>query len=380
MSFLLSLLKAFILAVAIIGVTLAVTLILCAAEGAGRLVGGFALLGGSGPLLWCIGVERRSRLQVRMGQGFLALSAMGLIIMASLSPDGRTPEAASLHNRYSDGKWHYKRFHPGGALPEIDQLNLGFPSALVMDPYFNRAQFRELSAMTNAIYGEMRRNPEFESCGSALSSIYDEMASFEFRNAHYYHYIPASIDRTKPSPALVFLHGSGGNFKAYVWLLSKIADRIGCTIVTPSFGLGNWEKHGAYEAITAAIHDAGRHAAIDPNQIHLMGLSNGGKGICLAESQPGPRFRSLIFLSAVFHNKVEPEDLGRRFSSRPALVLFGGSDDRVPWAYVEDYATRMESAGMQVTRHRFEGEDHFLFFHRADDVLTEVAQWLQSHP
>lgn len=379
MFFLKVLLKAFTLALAFMLVTAAALLMAGAVGATGRLFGVFVCLLGTAPWLWCIGKERKSSLQVRMGQVCLTVGAIGLVVMASLSPDGRTADTASLHHRYSDGGWHYQRFHPGGALPEIAQIKLGFYAALMMDPYFNRAQFRELSAMTNAIYGEIKQSTEFEACGSALSSIYNEMAALNFRSCHYYHYIPANLDRTKPSRTLVFLHGSGGNFKAYVWLLSKMADRIGCTIIAPSFGLGNWEKAGADEAITAAIRDAGQHAAIDPDQIHLMGLSNGGKGVCLAESHAGPRFRSLIFLSAVFHNKIEPEDVARRFNQRPALIISGDRDDRVPWAYVNDYASRMEGAGMQVTRHRMDGEDHFLFFRRSDEVLELLTKWLKRH-
>jgi pimeloyl-ACP methyl ester carboxylesterase len=379
MFFLKTLLKVFILALAVMLVVASVVLTMVASGSSGKLTGVFAFLLGTAPWLWCIGAERRSLHQVRLGQGFLVVGTIALLVIASLSPDGRTPEDARLCSRYSDGGWRYPRLHPGSAVPEIDQINLGFYAALMMDPYFNRAQFRELSAMTNAIYGEIKQSTEFEACGSALSSIYNEMAALNFRNGHYYHYIPANLDRTKPSRTLVFLHGSGGNFKAYVWLLSKMADRIGCTIIAPSFGLGNWEKAGADEAITTAIRDAGQHAAIDPDQIHLMGLSNGGKGVCLAESHAGPRFRSLIFLSAVFHNKIEPEDVARRFNQRPALIISGDRDDRVPWAYVNDYASRMEGAGMQVTRHRMDGEDHFLFFRRSDEVMDLLAKWLKRH-
>lgn len=224
----------------------------------------------------------------------------------------------------------------------------------------------------------MKVDPDFEFSASGLSSIYQEMASFDFRDGHYFHYIPPNLDRSKPSQTLVFLHGSGGNFKAYIWLLSKMADRVGCTVIAPTFGLGNWEQDGAYEAITPAIRDANRHAVIDPEQIHLMGLSNGGKGVCLAESQPGPSFRSIILLSAVLHNEIRPPTLAARLGNRPALVISGGRDDRVPWEYVDGYASQLERAGMQVTKRRFEDDDHFLFFRRSDEVITEVSQWLLS--
>ncbi len=176
------------------------------------------------------------------------------------------------------------------------------------------------------MYAEMAADADFTAVGSALSSIYREISFEDFRDGHYFHYIPANVDRCKPTPALVFLHGSGGNFKAYIWLLTKMADELGITVIAPSFGMGNWEKRGGYETITRAIEDAGKHAAIDPDQIHLMGLSNGGKGLCLAESAAGPKFRSLIFLSAVWHNRIRPRELAARFQQRRILILSGGSD------------------------------------------------------
>jgi pimeloyl-ACP methyl ester carboxylesterase len=199
--------------------------------------------------------------------------------------------------------------------------------------------------MTDTMYAEISAAPDFTAVGSALPSIYHELSFGEFRDGHYFQYIPAGVDRTKPTPTLIFLHGSGGNFKAYTWLLSKVADELGITLIAPTFGMGNWEKKGGYEAITRAIADAGKHAAIDPGQIHLIGLSNGGKSLCLAESTSGPKFRSLIFLS-------------------------GGSDERVPWDYVSGYAEKLKEGGMEVTSRRFDGEDHFLIFRQRRGVAT----------
>ena len=109
-----------------------------------------------------------------------------------------------------------------------------------------------------------------------------------------------------------------------------------------------------------------------------MGLSNGGKGVCLAESVAGPHFRSLIFLSAVFHNRIQPEALAARLKQCRVLVLSGGSDDRVPWDYVSRYAEKLQAAGLDVTARRYDGEDHFLLFRQRDAVWNTVADWLRS--
>ena len=374
----LALLKAFAMLLALTLVPLAVVTLICVVTWPGRLLGVSLGMIGIGPLLFWIGDERGSSLQLRLGKAFLVLGVIGWMAVIWRAPDGHTPKNARIHSRYADGGWHYERFSFGNVLPEIDQIHFGYAAALAFDPFFHREQKRELAAMTDAIYAEIAQDAEFQNCGSALTTIYDEVTFTEFRDGHYFHYIPPTLDRTKPAPALVFLHGSGGNFKAYVWLLSKVADQTGCTVIAPTFGLGNWEKLGAYAATTAAIEDAGKHAAIDPDQIHLMGLSNGGKGVCLAESQAGPQFRSLIFLSAVFHNHLKPEELAAKLKPRPVLVLSGGNDDRVPWEYVSGYAGKLKAGGLDITTHRFAEDDHFLFFRRREEVLRIVVEWLKS--
>lgn len=372
-----ALLKALALLLALILVPVAVVTLICVVTWPATVLGVSVGLIGIGPLLFWIGDERGSILRLRLGKAFLVLGVVGVVRMVMQAPDGNTPEGARIHSRYADGGWHYERFAFGNVLPEIDQIHLGYAAALAFDPFFNREQKRELSAMTDAIYAEMAKDAEFQACGSALTTIYEEATFRDFRDGHYFHYIPSKHDRAKPAPALVFLHGSGGNFKAYVWLLSKVADKTGCTVIAPTFGLGNWEKRGAYDAVTSAIADAHKHAAIDPDQIHLMGLSNGGKGVCLAESKEGPHFRSLIFLSAVFHNRIQPIELAAKLKPRPALVLSGGSDDRVPWDYVSDYSVKLKAGGLNVTTRQFPDDDHFLFFRQREEVLRTVAEWLK---
>lgn len=374
----LAILKAFALILALFLVPMTLFGLCCMVTWQGMLLSAAIGLLAVSPLLFWIGDERGSILQMRLGKILPLVACAGAAAAIWQTPDAHTPETARIHSRFADGGWHYDRFSVGSLLPEIDQIHLGYAVAVAIDPFFTRQQRRDLAAMTDTMYAEISTDPDFTAVGSALPSIYREVGFGEFRDGHYFHYIPASVDRTKPTPALVFLHGSGGNFKAYTWLLSKIADELGITVIAPSFGMGNWEKKGGYEAITHAVADAGKHAAIDPNHIHLMGLSNGGKGLCLAESTDGPKFRSLIFLSAVFHSRIRPADLASRLQPRRVLILSGGSDDRVPWEYVSGYAEKLKASGLDVTSRRFDGEDHFLFFRQRAEVLKLVASWIAA--
>ncbi len=372
------LLKAFALLLVLALVPLAVFGLCCMVTWQGMLLSAAIALLAISPLLFWIGDERGSVLQMRLGKFLPLVACVGAAATLWQTPDAHTPETARIHSRFSDGGWHYDRYSVGSLLPETDQIHLGYAVAVAFDPFFTRQQRRDLAAMTDSMYAEMGADADFTAVGSALPSIYRELCFKEFRDGHYFHYIPAGVDRTKPTPALVFLHGSGGNFKTYTWLLSKIADELGITVIAPSFGMGNWERQGGYEAITRAIAEAGKHAAIDPDQIHLMGLSNGGKGLCLAESTDGLKFRSLIFLSSVFHSRLRPAELAARLQPRRVLILSGGSDDRVPWEYVSGYAEKLKAGGLDVTSRRFEGEDHFLFFRQRAEVLKLVTGWIAA--
>lgn len=109
-----------------------------------------------------------------------------------------------------------------------------------------------------------------------------------------------------------------------------------------------------------------------------MGLSNGGKGVCLAESTKGLTFQSLIFLSAVWNDGVSPKQLAERLSGRSVLVISGGNDDRVPWSYVTGYAEALQTGGMDVVVRKFPDDDHFVFFRRRQEVEEELVHWMKS--
>src|SRR5262249_24885010 len=162
-----------------------------------------------------------------------------------------------------------------------------------------------------------------------------------FDHGHYFLYVPPRLDRNTPAPALVFLHGSGGNFKSYTWLLSKVADERGLVLIAPSFGMGNWDPQHGTEAVLAALNDAAKDVQLDMDHVHLAGLSNGGLGVShLAASPAGQLFRSLIFLSPVCdENDLGSKQFWLQEREKPVLIITGALDDRVPLPFVEGFAT-----------------------------------------
>lgn len=309
--------------------------------------------------------------------GWLAI-ALWLVIV---SPDGRSGKDARVRNCYVGGPDNYQRHALGALLPEVDQFMLGFRLIAAVDPLFTKQQASSLAAVTKTIYAELDEDADFHALGSVMPEAYDELWAREFRHGHYFLHVPRGLDPKSPAPVLVFLHGSGGNFKAYTWLLSRVAEERGMVLIVPSYGMGNWDQEGGAKAVAAALDDAGKSVPLDMNQIHLAGLSNGGLGVSrVAASELGKRFRSLIFLSGVCDEfAIATTTFKDQWRGKPVLVITGADDDRVPLEFVNGYVSSMRDSGAGIEMSTYEGADHFLFFSHRTRCLEEISHWLERH-
>ena len=346
----------------------------------GVVFGMAAITLGIAPLLWTWGAGRGIRWRRR---GALACLALWLVMTCWLAwhrPNGHPRSGACVCNRYVGGGWHYDRKALGALLPEVDQFMLGFKLMPAIDPVFTTRQAKSLSALTRAIYVELEADPDFHALGSVMPDAYGEIWNQNFDNGHYFLYVPPKLDKKKPAPALVFLHGSGGNFKAYSWLLSRLADEQGMVLIAPSYGMGNWDENGGTRAVMSALDDAATIIHLNRGNTVLMGLSNGGLGVSrTAASLGGGRFSALVFLSAVCDREaLGSSSFAERWKGKPVLVMTGCDDDRVPLDYEEECADMMRDAGAKVDMTTYDGADHFLFFSHRKEVITKINAWLAT--
>jgi pimeloyl-ACP methyl ester carboxylesterase len=177
----------------------------------------------------------------------------------------------------------------------------------------------------------------------------------------------------------VFLHGSGGNFKSYTWIMKQIADEVGMFIIAPSYGMGNWREPDTSRVIREAIKDASKVTLIDQHRLHLIGLSNGGLGVSQAASQSDQPFRSLTFLSPVFERMaLGSPAFTDQWRGHPILVITGTHDERVPFDYVQNTVEMLKASGVQSQFHAIEGADHFMLFSHRADVVKTLTDWLRA--
>ncbi len=252
-------------------------------------------------------------------QGAVTLGCLAIIgfgVCCALSPPGVSPAGSTLQSVFLPGR-HYNRWGPVGLVPEIDQTMLGADLTPYADPLMTKAKAARMKHLFLATYREMQHDPEFIAVGSVMGSAYADAFGRPFNDRHLFSYIPAR-KRGQKLPVILFLHGSCGNFKAYLWTWKRFADAHQIAIVAPTFGFGNWSKPGAMETIDWAYAYCAKHSELDAGRVVLAGLSNGGIGVSRAVSRNPGRYRGLLYISGVMEEDVmaSPSYLQKTLGSR----------------------------------------------------------------
>lgn len=358
--------------------TLLAVLLLCEAETWGARL--FALscvllfVAGSSLFIWFYRNRRRAKTATLLLFG----SAVACIVICyALAPSGKTSAGSKLQSVFPSGT-HYRRWTPNGLVPEIDQVKMGADLSPFVDAIMTRAKALRMKHLFLTAYREMQHDPDFVSVGSALGDVLADMFGLPFNAGHLYAYIPEHKPGEK-LPVILFLHGAGGNFKAFIWNWKRLADSRHVAIVAPSFGCGSWYHRGGMEAIDAGYQYCAGHPDLDAQHIVLAGLSNGGIGVSRAMCLHPDRYWGLVYISPV----LEPDILGslvfvQACAGKSILVLHGDEDDRIPRKYVEEPLKSL-AGKISVEAKYFPGEDHFLILSKRDAVLEEVGNWMRKN-
>jgi pimeloyl-ACP methyl ester carboxylesterase len=325
---------------------------------------------------------RRRAIRALIG-GALASGALLVLALVATSPTGREASADGLrveHQFVRPGA-RFPRFALSNLIPEADQIALGLGLARWLDPHLDAQQARRVRALSMPLYRRQRRDPALAEVGSVLTWAYDDALGRPFHRGHYVAFVPQGGTRQRPLPALVFLHGSAGNFSSYWTLLADLARRRRVLVICPSWGYGEWQRPGGVEAVVSALDHAQRRYPLDERQIYLAALSNGGRGATRVMTRHARRFRGVAFLSAVIETGPLRRAVARgAWRGKRALVVHGTRDRRIPFGRIRARLPLLRRGGAQVELLALRGEDHFLFFARREQVLARLARWIRPTP
>ena len=271
------------------------------------------------------------------------------------------PPAFKVSKSFADG---YKLFQASaGVLPEgiivkgvvaMGQPQIGLTAKETQGLYAN----------LDRVYAAISADLLFREVHSVLPYC---LAETPPAKGHYFAYYPQKIgDDTQ---VIVFLHGFGGNFLFYIYLLKEEFPKA--VILVPSFG-ASWHD-GTMRYLDDMYKDVKRRHSLDLRKPYLMAISAGGPAGFWIYNQHPDRFSCLVSLASAPSPGVVPvlkEDL--------RILMINGRDDsghRI--SKVQSTADKIAARLSHFQFHIVEG-DHFFLLSKREETFKTIRAFLRK--
>lgn len=219
-----------------------------------------------------------------------------------------------------------------------------------------------LYAGLDRVYGSIAKDPLFQNVPSALPYC---LADKRPSQGHYFAYYPPKV--AADTPQIVFLHGFGGNFLFYAYLLKEeFPDAI---ILMPSWS-GSWYD-GTMQYLEDMYKDVKRKKHLSIDKPWLMAISAGGPaGFRLYQERPD-RFSCFVSIASAPSLQVTPVLSG----DLKILMINGRTDVGFPIAHIESIAAKLSPRLPHFRLHVIDGDHFFLLSHRKE-TFREIKAFL----
>lgn len=164
--------------------------------------------------------------------------------------------------------------------------------------------------------------------------------------------LPPNLDKSKPAPLIVALHGYGSDANDMAAAWREAAAKIGAVLIAPQAlePAGRGYSWGVVEQgeflVLRDIEKAKAGHNIDPRRIILTGFSQGG-AMCYTLAVRHPEmFAGVIPVAGYYEHRVDPIP-SQPGTKLPRFVIMVGDKDE-PVANNSDVARRLEAIGVPV--------------------------------
>ena len=173
-------------------------------------------------------------------------------------------------------------------------------------------------------------------------------------------------DAQTPSPAILFLHGSGERGDDLDLATREGVPELrrllpGAFIIVPQVGSEDWWTDSQSQALAmASLRQAGERYKLDPARVYLTGISMGGEGaLALAANQPDVFSSVVVVCASIGLDRELPEEsklnslaeaLAARLAGTRIWLFHGDTDKAVPVEHARALHTAL-SANNDRTRY-----------------------------
>lgn len=214
-------------------------------------------------------------------------------------------------------------------------------------------------------------------------------------------FVSSKVQKGKPAPLIVALHGFGGDSNFIVrGKLVDLAEEGGYIVVGPmGYNVAGWYGSpvivmgGGNEVKPANLRDlsekdvlnvlemARKEFTVDPNRTYLMGHSMGGAGTLFLGQKYASQWAAIAAIApAAFMMQPTQKDILAPIQKAglPLMITQGDNDNIVPPVNTRTWATAMDE--LKLPEHRYvemAGRDHGTII---ADSMPDIFQFFASHP
>jgi predicted peptidase len=202
-------------------------------------------------------------------------------------------------------------------------------------------------------------------------------------------FVPRKVDRKKPAPLVIALHGAGGGPETILNALAAAADKHRYILVAPT----GYTDTGWYGFIRRIASPAERETSrlseldvmnvlglvraeynIDPARIYVVGASMGGVGAVHLAAKYPELWAAIGVISPAITSNV-PEEF-ENYAGAPVVVLHGDHDDGVDVGLVRGWVVRLNERKIPTRYYEYKGGTHISVVQQAGE---NVFGFLDRH-
>ena len=188
-------------------------------------------------------------------------------------------------------------------------------------------------------------------------------------------YVPEYYTPDRAWPLVMALHGGSGNGRGFLWRWLRDARSLGAILVAPTALGATWALMGedADTANLSRILDSVRSRFnIDPEQLLLTGMSDGGTFSYVTGLEAGSPFTHLAPVAATFHPLMAQMADADRLRGLPIHIVHGALDWMFPVQTARLTRDALTAAGADITYREIDNLSHCY----PREMNAPILKWL----
>jgi pimeloyl-ACP methyl ester carboxylesterase len=225
-------------------------------------------------------------------------------------------------------------------------------------------QSTNLTPLISEAYSQINADGAFSNAPSALPYCF---SATKPTSGHYFLYRPDTIPENPT--CIVFLHGYGGNFQFYTWVLKE--EFPNAVILTPSWGI-SWYR-GSTTYLKDMLADAERRTGVRLRKPWLMGISAGGRGGFLIYNHMSGTFQGYVCIANAPETRV-----ARSLRNDLRILMLNGTDDSMVPLPIARQQVELAKRRVPTRRYQEIKGNHFFLLSDRDGTFGAIREFMKN--